>query len=544
MKTEIDEFLRTNRGESREHLVQLNLFLNRLNDEVNRLEHQTTMRSSTQTSRHDLQTELGETRTKISSIIDEENRRFSLQNQCEDLIETIESELDRRPIFSTFLNDETLKNFGKLSEEFYSNLDEHFHRLNSLLKQFKNDGTRAHQRTLHLDQRYEQMKNSHQANLQHLNESFDRQKNRDELISSLNEQLSQCEKQLTDRRTPMRENQLRLVQQEFERLETSIEQVEDQREELEEKRSFSSIKDLQIHSQRVKRLLAETSTHLQTIQRQKRQCDELLEQLTRWFEVDQENFSQTLQMIHELDDASLDSTLVDVQVTNKKTFSSSSQRSLLLFQNKHDALRDGYQMLKSVEQFQQELKPTNSDDENEQLSELISVFHQQLQRSDENFLSSIQTLRQIQLNRTKFNDSSEEIRQTIDEQRHLFEQYLDNQRTIPPDHLDQHIELMTNLEKQLETKTSAMIENLRQTNKTSSSKSNETIDEFFHENQRLKSDIQVRRLFLPFSPFRVSLCRKRFITAKRFETITKNFSDRFVKTKAKRRDWSAIDSIR
>lgn len=65
---------------------------------------------------------------KISSIIDDENRRFSLQNQCEHLIETIENALDRRPIFSTFLDDETLRKFDKPSEEFYSNLDEHRHR--------------------------------------------------------------------------------------------------------------------------------------------------------------------------------------------------------------------------------------------------------------------------------------------------------------------------------------------------------------------------------------------------------------------------------
>ena len=151
-------------------------------------------------------------------------------------------------------------------------------------------------------------------------------------------------------------------------------------------------------------------------------------------------------------------------------------------------------MLKTLEQFYQDLKSTNSDEENEQLSELIQVFHQQLKTSDENFLSTIKTLREIQLNRTKFNDSAEEIRQTIDEQRNFFGQFLENQRTIQPEHLEQQIELMKNLEKQIESKTSSMIENLRQTNKISSTKNDEILSNFLNENDQFRSDLQVRLL--------------------------------------------------
>lgn len=149
-------------------------------------------------------------------------------------------------------------------------------------------------------------------------------------------------------------------------------------------------------------------------------------------------------------------------------------------------------MLKTLEQFHHDLKSTNSDEENQQLIELIQVFHQQLKTSDENFLSTIKTLREIQLNRTKFNDSAEEIRQTIDEQRNFFGQCIENQRTIQPEHLEQQIELMKNLKKQLENKTSSMIENLRQTNKVSSKKNDEILSNFLDENDQFRSDLQVR----------------------------------------------------
>ena len=276
LKKEIEEYLRekfqaaimmiddVSRRESREQLIQLNLFHNRIEDEFNRVEHQERQFTSKylEKSREELQDEMKEIKEKISLMIENENHSFSIQSQCENLIETIENEFDRRPIFSTILNEETLRNYRKISDEFYSNLIEQFHRLKSLLNKFTQKDNRYDQRTILLDQRYEQMKTSHETNVEHLIESFEMEKRREEKISTIIEQLNQCEKDLNDR-TSMKEiqlsKQIQRVENQFEHIEQMIVELPSQSDEFEEKLYFpsfhSSLKEIQIHSQRVKRLL-------------------------------------------------------------------------------------------------------------------------------------------------------------------------------------------------------------------------------------------------------------------------------------------------
>ena len=59
----------------------------------------------------------------------------------------------------------------------------------------------------------------------------------------------------------------------------------------------------------------------------------------------------------------------------------------------------------------------------------------------------------------------QEIKNTIDEQRILLEQFIDNNHNILPDNLHQQIQLLKTLQRQIQTKTDSMIETLKETKK-------------------------------------------------------------------------------
>lgn len=124
-------------------------------------------------------------------------------------------------------------------------------------------------------------------------------------------------------------------------------------------------------------------------------------------------------------------------------------------------MRDGYTLLKSIESLQNELRIINTDEDNVIMTKFIEKYHEQLNSCDSFYIETITTLRRIQLNINKFDDSCQEIEHTIKEQRILFEQFIDNNHNILPDNLNQQIQLLKTLHREIQTKTESMIETLR-----------------------------------------------------------------------------------
>ncbi|CAF5088650.1 unnamed protein product, partial [Rotaria sp. Silwood1] len=119
------------------------------------------------------------------------------------------------------------------------------------------------------------------------------------------------------------------------------------------------------------------------------------------------------------------------------------------------------------------------------LNELRKKNREQLKTCDLSFVEIISTIRQIQLNINTFNDSCQEIEHTIKQQRILFEQFIDNNHNILPDNLNQQIQILKNLQREIETQTNSMIETLIQT--TKETPINETkIEYLIHDNKQLK----------------------------------------------------------
>lgn len=153
-------------------------------------------------------------------------------------------------------------------------------------------------------------------------------------------------------------------------------------------------------------------------------------------------------------------------------------------------MSEGYTLIKSVESLQNELKKLNTDDDNKILTQLIEQYNEQLKSCDESFLEIISMIRQIQMNINKFNDSCREIENTIQQQHVLFQQFIDNNHNIVPDNLNQQIQVLKNLQREIETKTNSMIDTLTET--TKQIPVNHTkIERLVNDNDQLKSSILV-----------------------------------------------------
>jgi chromosome segregation ATPase len=153
-------------------------------------------------------------------------------------------------------------------------------------------------------------------------------------------------------------------------------------------------------------------------------------------------------------------------------------------------MREGYTLLKTIETLQNELKSINTDDDNQILTELIEQYHERLQSCDSSYVTTITTLREIQMNLNKFDNSCQEIEHTIQQQRSLYEQFIDSNQNILPDNLNQQIQVLKTLQREIETKTNSMIDTLKQTTKETSV-SGKKIEGLTNENQQLKLAIVV-----------------------------------------------------
>jgi chromosome segregation ATPase len=153
-------------------------------------------------------------------------------------------------------------------------------------------------------------------------------------------------------------------------------------------------------------------------------------------------------------------------------------------------MREGYMLLKSIETLQNELRPINTDEDNQILDELIKHYHEQLKSCDSSYVETITTLRQIQMNINKFDHSCKDIEHTIKQQQALFEQFIDNNQNILPENLNQQIQVLKTLQKEIQTKTDSMIDTLKLT--TQETPIGEIkIERLINDNEHLKSEILV-----------------------------------------------------
>lgn len=156
-------------------------------------------------------------------------------------------------------------------------------------------------------------------------------------------------------------------------------------------------------------------------------------------------------------------------------------------------MREGYNLLKSIDSLQTELKSVNHDDDNQVFAELLEQYHEQLQSCDGTYVEMLTTFRQIQMNVNKFDNSCREIEDTIGQQRVRFEQFIDSKQNILPDNLNQQIQVLNTLQREIDAKTNSMIETLKQTTKETPI-SQIKIEQLIEDNDALKTAILVSLL--------------------------------------------------
>ena len=153
-------------------------------------------------------------------------------------------------------------------------------------------------------------------------------------------------------------------------------------------------------------------------------------------------------------------------------------------------MREGYHLLRSIEVFHNQLQSIHTDEDRRYFTELLQHFHQQLQSCDASYMETLSALRRMQMNMTKFDDSCQDIEHSIAEQRTLFEQFIDNNPNLSPESLPQQIQILQTLQKEIETKTSSMIDTVRQATSPSSN-TERKIQHLRDENQELKEQMLV-----------------------------------------------------
>ncbi|CAF3855305.1 unnamed protein product, partial [Adineta steineri] len=466
-------------GSPFEQLVQLNIFKNQIQEQLDIIEHHTTVTSKFIQGRiEQLHEDIVSLKEEIDSILDKENETKSIQMKVDQLIETLQNELHRHPTFTSLLIPDTLETYEKLSNNYFQTLHHLKNELETTIEQFQDTGLHRQyaNRSNQIKEQIETIVLNIKKHTEYLQQGLSEQNLLQNKLHTITEDLDNCENQLINT-TIMKEYQLEQKLQEvkivFDIIETVFNNVNSESQNLEENYSIpqsqTQIKDIQLRIQRVSRLIQETSEYLNKIHMKKEECNVLLNQLKYWIELKQNSFSNLSQLINE----------TDIQILETK---------LRHIQNEYDTMQDGYTLLKSIETLQNQLITINTDEDNQNITKLIEDCHKQLKSCDLSYIETINTLKQIQMNRKKFDNSYQEIEYTINDQRILFQQFIDNNQNILPDHLNQQIEILKTLQKENQTKTDSMIETLKDTTKEIQINENK-IEQLIHNNEQLKSNI-------------------------------------------------------
>jgi hypothetical protein len=164
--------------------------------------------------------------------------------------------------------------------------------------------------------------------------------------------------------------------------------------------------------------------------------------------------------------------------------------SYVSLKNEHDTMRDGYQKLQAIEILHQQLQMTNTDDDNRHLTELHRTYYQQLQTYDSNFIDMLRTLRQIQINRTRFEHDCDDVRQAIEQQRQLFQQSLEHNSTMTFEHVQQEIQCLRTIQDEIERKLMSSIDTLRRSTMPTVTIDNR-LNVFIDDVKQLQGDVSV-----------------------------------------------------
>ncbi|CAF4221510.1 unnamed protein product, partial [Rotaria sordida] len=223
---------------------------------------------------------------------------------------------DRQPIFSSLLTIDTFETYEKLSNNYLQTIHYIENELEKTIEQFQDIGLirQYNNRLNDIKQQIIQIELNIKKSIDHLQKGLNEQNILQNKILLIIEDLNDCESQLTNR-ISMKEYQIQQTLQEVQIMLANIESIFDdiiiQSKTLEQEYSIAQqqtqIKDIQLRTQRVSRLIQETSQYLDIIHNKKQECEKLLDQLTNWLELKQSTYANLLDLPFENDSLSLES---------------------------------------------------------------------------------------------------------------------------------------------------------------------------------------------------------------------------------------------
>lgn len=193
-----------------DQLVQLNIYQIQIQEQLTIVEHHSSITSKYILGRmKQLREDIYGLKDEIDSILEKENETTSIQMKVDRLIETIENEFDRQPIFSSSLTTDTFESYERLSKNYFQSIHQRENELEQTIEQFQDPGL-LHQYNIRLNsikERFQPIEINQNKHIEHLRQGLNEQNLFQNQIHSIFEDLNHCENQFKNRQT-MKEYQL------------------------------------------------------------------------------------------------------------------------------------------------------------------------------------------------------------------------------------------------------------------------------------------------------------------------------------------------
>jgi chromosome segregation ATPase len=184
-----------------DQLVQLNIYRIQIQEQLDTVEHHKTVTSKFIEERiGQLRHNIVSLKNEIESILVQENETTSIQIKVDRLIENLQNEFDRQPIFSSILTPETLETYERLAIHYFQSLHHLENELIKTIEQFQDTGLlRQYKNRLNqIEEQIKQIEFNIKNHSGHLRQGLSKKNILQHKLLAIIEDLDNCESQLTN----------------------------------------------------------------------------------------------------------------------------------------------------------------------------------------------------------------------------------------------------------------------------------------------------------------------------------------------------------
>ncbi|CAF4307558.1 unnamed protein product, partial [Rotaria sordida] len=188
---------------STRQFVQLNIYQIQIQEQLTIVQHPPNIITSKFIKQRieQLHQDILSLKDEIESILEKENETTSIQIKIDNLIENLQNEFDRQPIFSSLLTIDTFETYEKLSNNYLQTIHYIENELEKTIEQFQDIGLirQYNNRLNDIKQQIIQIELNIKKSIDHLQQGLNEQNILQNKILLIIEDLNDCESQLTNR---------------------------------------------------------------------------------------------------------------------------------------------------------------------------------------------------------------------------------------------------------------------------------------------------------------------------------------------------------